>query len=192
MFVTNDSKKNYHSTIKKKLLPTLSVSLSESHYQLWLNAPFELDFIFCVFSQIVKTVPRFRLVYLIGWHPLVTYTYILCPNWNSDCPYCSNSISRPGRVFGAIEPWSPLHACFLSGWYWNSTDSKDKKDWKRRTSWSQGSSSALIFWIYCKDTYLSRSFALPALSRTFKNNVATRRRGGGWEKRQPWASKQPF
>ena len=40
--------------------------------------------------------------------------------------YCLNSISRPGRVFGAIEPWSPLHARFLSRWYRNSTDSKDK------------------------------------------------------------------
>ena len=40
--------------------------------------------------------------------------------------YCLNSISRPGRVFGAIEPWSPLHARLLSRWYWNSTDSKDK------------------------------------------------------------------
>ena len=42
--------------------------------------------------------------------------------------YCLNLISRPGRVFGAIEPWSPLHARFLSRWYWNSTDSKDKKN----------------------------------------------------------------
>ena len=50
---------------------------------------------------------------------------------------------------------------------------------------------SFYFWIYCK-AYFSRTFATPALSRTFMNNVATRRRGGGREKRQPWTGQQPF